>query len=64
MTKSNRGGARPGAGRKPNPNGRLMPITIYLTPEGIKARQTARENKLDVNAMVDAFLRRNFASSE
>lgn len=41
-----------------------MPVTIYLTPEGIKARQTARENKMDVNAMVDAFLRRNFASSE
>lgn len=32
-TKSRRGGARPGAGRKPKPDGPLEPLSLRVRPE-------------------------------
>lgn len=56
---SKRGGARPGAGRPCTGTGRKSPIAFMLSPEAVAARQYLRDNGCDVNAMVDAFLRRN-----
>lgn len=54
-----RGGARPGAGRPCQGTGRKSAACFMLSPEGAAARQYLRDRGLDVNAMVDAFLRRN-----
>jgi hypothetical protein len=54
-----RGGARPGAGRPCHGSGRKTPATFMLSPEGAAARKYLRDQGLDINAMVDAFLRRN-----
>ena len=54
-----RGGARPGAGRPLQGTGRKYVCSFMLSPEGMAARDYLRRNNIDVNAMVDAFLRRN-----
>lgn len=64
MTKTKRGGARPGAGRPLQGTGRKKAAAIMLTPEGWAAREHLRESGVDVNGMVDAFLRRYLPESK
>ena len=48
--KENRGGARPGAGRKPSPVKRAA-VTIYLTPEQRAALDYLRSRAVDTSAI-------------
>lgn len=48
--KDNRGGARPGAGRKPSPVKRTA-VTIYLTPAEREAFTYLRSRAVDTSAM-------------
>lgn len=64
MSEKKRGGARPGAGRPCTGTGRKRPAAIMLTPEGWQAREYLRSQGVDVNEMVDAFLRRYVGNPE
>ena len=59
MNQTKRGGARPGAGRPLQGTGRKRTAAVMLTPEGWAAREYLRSQGVDVNGMIDAFLRRN-----
>ena len=64
MNKTKRGGARPGAGRPLQGTGRKKAAAIMLTPEGWIASAYLRAAGMDVNRMVDAFLRRYLPDSK
>ena len=53
--KENRGGARPGAGRKPSPVKRAA-VTIYLTPEQRDALAGLRSRGIDTNDALGNFI--------
>lgn len=54
--KDNRGGARPGAGRKLQGTGRKQTIGFSLSPEGVKARNELKASGYDVAGAVDRFV--------
>ena len=54
-TKGKRGGARPGAGRKPSPVKRAA-VTIYLTPDQRAALAALRERGVDTSAAIGRFI--------
>ena len=64
MSKMKRGGARPGAGRPLQGTGRKKAAAIMLTPQVWAAREHLRDAGLDVNRMVDAFLRQHLPESK